>query len=133
MSCWDCGKPLISARLLALFSYNGRVRRLIDSRTKPLLYAITDRLTLPGNNSCGGLDALIHFIKCALTAGVDMIQIRERDLMARDQLFISDSVRETARKNEACVLVNDRADVAACAGVGTHLTTRSISPDVARM
>jgi thiamine-phosphate diphosphorylase len=63
---------------------------------------------------------------------VDMIQIREPDLAARELLFISDSVKETASRNGAHVLVNDRADVAACSEAGTHLTTRSMSPDVAR-
>lgn len=61
-----------------------------------------------------------------------MIQIRERDLSARDLLLISDSVKETAQKNGARILLNDRADVAACAGAGVHLATRSIPPDVAR-
>lgn len=61
-----------------------------------------------------------------------MVQIRERDLSARDLLFISDSVKETARKNGACVLVNDRADVAACAGVGVHLATLSVPPEIIR-
>ena len=61
-----------------------------------------------------------------------MVQIRERDLSARDLLLITDSVAESARKTGARILVNDRADVAACAGVGVHLTTRSMSPDVVR-
>ena len=61
-----------------------------------------------------------------------MVQIRERDLSARDVLFITDSVAAIARTTGARILVNDRADVAACAGVGVHLTTRSMSPDVVR-
>jgi len=61
-----------------------------------------------------------------------MVQIRERDLSARDLLLIIDSVKESALKTGARILVNDRADVAACAGVGAHLTTRSMSPDTVR-
>lgn len=61
-----------------------------------------------------------------------MVQIRERDLSARDILLITDSVAESARKTGVRILVNDRADLAACAGVGVHLTTRSMSPDVVR-
>ncbi len=90
---------------------------------------ITDRQTLPRKTEP---IALIDFIERALFAGVDMVQIRERDLSARDLLFITDSVAESARKTGACILVNDRADVAACAGVGVHLTTRSMSPDIVR-
>jgi thiamine-phosphate pyrophosphorylase len=94
-----------------------------------LLYLITDRQTLPRKTE---LIALIDFIERAIFAGVDMVQIRERDLSARDLLFITDSVAEAARKTGARILVNDRADVAACAGVGVHLTTRSMSPDIVR-
>lgn len=61
-----------------------------------------------------------------------MVQIRERDLSARDLLFIADSIAETARRTGARIFVNDRADVAACAGVGVHLTTRSMPPDLVR-
>lgn len=75
---------------------------------------------------------MIDFIERALFAGVDLVQIRERDLSARDLLFIADSISESARRTDACILVNDRADVAACAGVGVHLTTRSMSPDIVR-
>jgi thiamine-phosphate pyrophosphorylase len=46
--------------------------------------------------------------------------------------LIADSVAEAARKTGAHILVNDRADVAACAGVGAHLTTRSMPPDIVR-
>ncbi len=46
--------------------------------------------------------------------------------------LIIDSVRESALKTGARILVNDRADVAACAGIGVHLTTRSMSPDTVR-
>lgn len=61
-----------------------------------------------------------------------MVQIRERDLSARDLLLIADSVAGSARRAGAHILINDRADVAACAGVGVHLTTRSMSPDIVR-
>ncbi|MGA9770908.1 MAG: thiamine phosphate synthase [Blastocatellia bacterium] len=102
------------------------MKSLIQNRRKPLLYLITDRLTLPRKTG------LIDFIERAIFAGVDIVQIRERDLSARDLLLIADSVREPARKAGAHLLVNDRADVAACSGAGVHLTTRSMSPDIVR-
>jgi thiamine-phosphate pyrophosphorylase len=37
-----------------------------------------------------------------------------------------------ARKTGARVLVNDRADVAKCAGAGVHLTTRSLNAETVR-
>jgi thiamine-phosphate pyrophosphorylase len=102
---------------------------LTQNRTTPLLYLITDRRTLPHKT---GLITLINSIERALSAGVDLIQIRERDLSARDLLLIADSVAGPARGTGAHILINDRADVAACAGAGVHLTTRSMSPDVVR-
>jgi thiamine-phosphate pyrophosphorylase len=61
-----------------------------------------------------------------------MVQIRERDLSARDIFRITQSLTEFAGEFGTKVLVNDRADIAACAGAGVHLTTRSLSADVAR-
>ena len=75
---------------------------------------------------------MIEFLKRALDAGVDMIQLRERDLSARALLELADRVAPMARDERAMLLVNDRADVAACAGAGVHLTTRSLTPDVVR-
>ncbi|MFY9607937.1 MAG: thiamine phosphate synthase [Blastocatellia bacterium] len=70
--------------------------------------------------------SLVEFIERAFAAGVDILQIRERDLPARDILSISEAAVRIARKTGACVMVNDRADVARCAGGGVHLTTRSL-------
>jgi thiamine-phosphate pyrophosphorylase len=78
------------------------------------------------------LNALIEFIKRAIDAGVDLLQIRERDLPARDLLSLADTAAKTALGSNTRVLVNDRADVAACAGVGVHLRTTSLSPEALR-
>jgi thiamine-phosphate pyrophosphorylase len=61
-----------------------------------------------------------------LAAGIDMLQIRERDLAAREILSISEYAVKIARKTGAQVMINDRADVARCIGGGVHLTTRSV-------
>jgi thiamine-phosphate pyrophosphorylase len=61
-----------------------------------------------------------------------MIQIRERDLSARDLLSLAEAAVESARASGAAVLVNDRVDVARCAGAGVHLTTRSLEAEVVR-
>jgi thiamine-phosphate pyrophosphorylase len=63
---------------------------------------------------------------------VDMVQIRERDLHARDLLTVTEAIAESARGQLACVLVNDRADIAASTRSGVHLTTRSLSVEVIR-
>lgn len=62
-----------------------------------------------------------------------MVQIRERDLSARDLLSVADAATAAAEPaSNTIILINDRADVAACAGAGVHLTTRSMTADVVR-
>ena len=75
---------------------------------------------------------LIEFINRAVAAGVDMVQVRERDLPARDIAYLSEAVTKSARLAGARVLVNDRADIAACVADGVHLTTRSLTAEAVR-
>jgi thiamine-phosphate pyrophosphorylase len=84
-------------------------------------YYITDR------HAAGGFRPLLDIIRDQMNLGVDMIQIREKDLPAR-QLFeftlavleVRDS--ETRQSAPPKVLINGRADVAMAAGAdGVHL------------
>ncbi len=61
-----------------------------------------------------------------------MVQIRERDLPACDLLSVADAACAVAKDRNTLILINDRSDVAACAGAGVHLTTRSMTADVIR-
>ena len=61
-----------------------------------------------------------------------MVQIRERDLAARELYYLTKAVTDRLRPRGALVLVNDRADIAASAGAGVHLTTRSLTAEVVR-
>jgi thiamine-phosphate pyrophosphorylase len=101
---------------------------------KPLVYLITDRLSLPAtpNHKHTTTPDLTDFIERALTAGVDLLQIREPDLPARDILAVAEAAVQKAQKTGAQVLVNDRADIAKCAGAGVHLATRSLPPETVR-
>ena len=76
--------------------------------------------------------ALIDFLDAAFAAGVDLIQLRERDLSARELLAISDALIPRAEASGAALLINDRADVAACSRAGVHLTTRSLKASAVR-
>ena len=87
---------------------------------------------LPNPTTSSDLTFLVEFADRALAAGVDMVQIRERDLPPRDVLILADALTESARRYRAGVLINDRADIAGCAGCGVHLTTRSLTVDVIR-
>lgn len=100
--------------------------------SKPLVYLITDRSKLPRPNNRATLTSLISFIDRAVSAGVDMIQIRERDLSARELFSLAESAASNTGEANTTLLINDRADVAACLGCGVHLAVRSMPVGVVR-
>ena len=84
------------------------------------------------------IDRLVDLVAAAARAGIDLIQIRERDLDARraDRARAGDASTRSKERGTK-VLVNDRADVALAAGAhGVHLRGDSIAarggPIVAR-
>ena len=78
-------------------------------------------------------DYLIRLVGRAAAAGVDRIQVREKDLDGRALLRLTREVQAAAAGSRATVLVNDRLDVALCASAaGVHLPVRGLPPDVAR-
>jgi thiamine-phosphate pyrophosphorylase len=77
---------------------------------------ITDRRTLPSG------DALGDVIRRNISAGVDWVQIRERDLPAREVFALVEDL-------PAKIIVNSRVDVALAAGAaGAHLPSHSPPP-----
>jgi thiamine-phosphate pyrophosphorylase len=63
----------------------------------------------------------------AIAGGVDMIQVREKDLPARELFELVCKVRALAAGTQTRVLVNDRLDVALAAGVdGIHLPANGL-------
>lgn len=79
-------------------------------------YFITDR------KSAGGLDSLLSLIHHNIQAGVEMIQIREKDLPAGELLAFTRRVMELRAQHATKILVNTRADIAIAAGAdGVHL------------
>jgi len=91
------------------------------------LYYITDRNQLRAST----LDAAIGR---AIAAGVDWVQIREKDLPARDLLGLTEvAVQQARRQGSTRVMVNDRLDVALAAKAdGVHLGSRSMPAEVVR-
>jgi len=102
---------------------------LLPAPKIPIICYVTDRKSL--GESEGGAGVLGK-IRAASAAGVDWVQIREKDLSGRELLGLA---REAvAAEGGARVIVNDRLDVALAAGVaGVHLGRESLgSRDVVR-
>lgn len=92
----------------------------------PLLYLVTDR-TLAASRS------LLDLIAEAARAGVDLIQIREKDLPARSLCTLVEEAAARLAGTKARLLINDRLDIAlTCGAHGVHLTTRSLPVRVVR-
>jgi thiamine-phosphate pyrophosphorylase len=110
-----------------------------------LLYYITDRRQFPGSAPEQRV-ALLQKISEAARCGVDFIQLREKDLSARELLRLARDAQEkiveatgfalpTRHAPRATrLLVNSRIDVAlACGTDGVHLRADDISPAEARV
>lgn len=102
-----------------------------------LLYYITDRSAFAGDDRTRRvrlLDKLAEAARC----GIDYIQLRERDLSARELESLACEVMRVIRSNSkltekreprTALLINSRADVALAAGAsGVHLRGSDISP-----
>lgn len=69
----------------------------------------------------------------AADAGIDLIQVREKNLSARLLFELTCLVVEVTRKFDTRVLVNDRVDIAFAAGAdGVHLAANSLPVSVIR-
>ncbi|MBI3225814.1 MAG: thiamine phosphate synthase [Mycolicibacterium cosmeticum] len=96
-------------------------KRLADAG----LYLCTDARTARGD--------LAEFADAALAGGVDIIQLREKGLEARQELAALEILADAARRHGALLAVNDRADVARAAGADVlHLGQDDLPLDVAR-
>ena len=70
---------------------------------------------------------ILAFAARAVSEGVDMIQVREKDLPAKDLFDLVCKVRDVAAGTKTRVLVNDRLDVAIAAQVeGVHLPSNGL-------
>jgi thiamine-phosphate pyrophosphorylase len=97
---------------------------------RPLLYLVTDRLSLEGKAK---VSLLLDLLVQAAKAGVDLIQIREKDLHGRTLFELVKACVNVVRPFGAKVLVNDRIDVALAAEAdGVHLASNSIPVAAAR-
>ena len=107
-----------------------------------LLYYITDRSQFRGDEHARRR-ALLTKIAEAASAGVDYIQLREKDLSGRGLEALvrevvaavrnSTLLRTEHRELRTRLLINSRTDVALAAGAdGVHLRSDDLSPDEVR-
>ena len=101
---------------------------------RPLLYYITDRKAFPGDEA-GRRRLLLEKIAEAARCGVDYIQLREKDLTARDlESLARDAVTAVrSASTKTALLINSRTDIAIAAGAdGVHLRSDDVSPSDVR-
>jgi thiamine-phosphate diphosphorylase len=100
-----------------------------------MICLVSDRRRLAGDRA--SVDdwrrCLIAQTRYAVDAGVDLLQVRERDLEAAELARLVTGLLLVARGTTTRVIVNDRLDVAlACGAGGVHLRGDSIGVAAAR-
>jgi thiamine-phosphate pyrophosphorylase len=76
---------------------------------------------------------LAQFLDAVLGAGVDIVQLREKGLEAREELGLLEVFADACRRHGRLLAVNDRADVALAAGADVlHLGQDDLPVPVAR-
>ena len=103
---------------------------------RPLLYYITDRTQFPDDEAARRRQ-LLDKIREAVNAGVDYIQLREKDLSSCDLEALARDAMGLVRKHIADspeivrtkLLINSRTDIAlAVRADGVHLRSEDLSP-----
>lgn len=97
----------------------------------PRLYLVTDRHATGGRPLVGVIAAALRGLRGRPFApGAVAVQLREKDLPARELLALARELREVTSAGGARLFVNDRIDVALAADAdGVHLGGRALTID----
>lgn len=101
----------------------------------PAVYLVTDRrrLSPDARTVAAELAALERLIDDAIGAGIDVVQIRERDLDTAMLTALVERVCRAASGTSTAIIVNDRADVAIASGAeGVHLPSHGLPTALVR-
>ena len=100
----------------------------------PIIYLITGGATTSTSNPFSeDFQHVLALVSTAVSAGVSLIQLREKNLPARSLYELTARAAAITRGTKTRLLVNDRADIARAAGAdGVHLTRRSIEASIIR-
>ncbi len=78
-------------------------------------------------------DKLTDIIEQAIDGGVGTIQLREKDLSARDLYGLAKEIREITERKGANLIINDRVDIALAVDAdGVHLGWQSLEISMVR-
>lgn len=98
----------------------------------PQLYYITDRRQFPGGAQEQERRLLEKIAECA-AAGVDLVQLREKDLCVRALEELALKAMAALAGSRTRLLINSRTDVAlACGAHGVHLPANDLAASDAR-
>ena len=97
----------------------------VDAIADARLYLCVDRRSRQGD--------LRELLDAVLPAGVDIVQLREKHLEAREELAALEVVADAARRHGVLWAVNDRADLAVVAGAPVvHVGQGDLPADAVR-
>ncbi|HMI53778.1 MAG TPA: thiamine phosphate synthase [Candidatus Saccharimonadales bacterium] len=100
---------------------------------KPLLCYVTDRRLLAAGEASPRTSLVLRKIEAAVRAEVDWIQIREKDICAKDGAALVRAALGAVGDRDVRILVNDRIDIALAENAGgVHLGRQSIPVAEAR-
>jgi len=75
----------------------------------------------------------VEIVEAAIAGGIDVVQLREKQMTARERYDLGRKLRELTREADVPLIVNDRIDLAAAIGAdGVHLGDDDLPVDVAR-
>ncbi|WP_141266916.1 thiamine phosphate synthase [Thermodesulfovibrio sp. Kuro-1] len=91
------------------------------------LYLISDRKIFPNK------ETFFRAVEIALKAGIKALQLREKDLTAKELYNLAKKLREITKRNDAMLFINDRIDIAlAVEADGVHLPQSGFPPRIVR-